>query len=188
MAERTLELQEEVLRRRQAEEQARQLSITDSLTDLFNRRYFFTLLEGELNRARRYQVGFGVLIMDIDHFKLVNDRFGHQVGDQVLKTFAALARACFREVDTLARYGGEEFVVLLPQATLEDAIQAAERVRLELQTRPISTTAGPVPITVSLGITVFQAALDLAPDSLLERADRALYRAKDEGRNRVAWE
>jgi diguanylate cyclase (GGDEF)-like protein len=188
VAERTQELQQEVLRRRKSEELAQQLAITDPLTGLFNRRYFFSMLECELNRARRYQTNFGVLIVDLDHFKNVNDRYGHLVGDQVLKAIAELGKSNFREVDTLARYGGEEFVALLPQTNLENTLLAAERLRQLLADNPIMTSAGPVEVKASLGVTTFNLTGDHLPDSLLERADRALYRAKNEGRNRVAWE
>ena len=178
VAERTLEL-------RLAEERARSLAITDPLTEIFNRRHFFAMLEGEISRVHRYQGGFGLLMLDIDHFKNVNDEYGHQVGDQVLRAVAALGKASLRDIDTVARYGGEEFVALLPETSLENTLLAAERLRQKLETTPILTAAGPVSITASLGVTIYHETLDKTAESVLERADLALYQAKELGRNRV---
>jgi diguanylate cyclase (GGDEF)-like protein len=186
VAQRTHELQEEVLRRRQAEERAQQLAITDPLTGLQNRRHFFAMLENEILRARRYQTGFAVILLDIDYFKQVNDHYGHLVGDQVLRGLAERVRANFRAVDTLARYGGEEFIFLLPESDLENAVRAAERLRLDLEKKPLETATGIVGITVSSGVTLFNPQTDSTPDSILERADKALYQSKDQGRNRVS--
>lgn len=184
--ERTQELQQEITRRRMAEEQMKRLVITDPLTGVYNRRFFFELLESELQRAKRYQKTFVVLIFDLDHFKKINDVHGHLAGDKVLKTLTNLARANFRTVDTLARYGGEEFVVLLPETNLEQALLVTERVRSAIAACEVAVSSGVIKVTASFGITMFNPALDQSPDSILERADRALYQSKDSGRNRVS--
>ncbi len=186
VTDRTCELQQEVILRREAEERAQQLAIIDPLTGLYNRRNFFAMLENEISRSRRYQICFSVILLDIDYFKKVNDSYGHLVGDQVLRGLAERVRTNFREVDTLARYGGEEFIFLLPESDLASAMQAAERLRLDLEKKPFETTAGLVWITASLGVTIFNVSSDNAPDILLERADKALYESKHAGRNRVS--
>jgi diguanylate cyclase (GGDEF)-like protein len=185
VAARTRELQQEVDLRRQAEERANQLAIIDPLTELYNRRYFFAALENEIWRSRRYETSFAIIMLDIDYFKKVNDSYGHLTGDLVLKTLAERARDNFREVDTLARYGGEEFIFLLPETDIVCAMQAAERLRLNLEKVPFDTNAGPVWLTASLGVTAFNRISDSSPDILLERADQALYNAKNDGRNRI---
>ncbi len=165
-------------------EQVQRLAITDELTGLHNRRHFFELAEREFERASRYGRPLSAVMLDIDHFKRVNDTHGHAVGDQVLQALAARFRANVRDIDLLGRYGGEEFIALLPEVGLESARVAAERLRQSVAETPIGTAAGPLSVTVSLGVA--SAAPD-CPDlpTLLRLADEALYAAKKAGRNRV---
>jgi diguanylate cyclase (GGDEF)-like protein len=166
-------------------EETQQLASTDELTRTHNRRHFFTLGESELNRARRYGHPLAAIMLDIDHFKKVNDTYGHATGDDVLRAVAARCRTTLRTVDVLGRYGGEEFAILLPEAEWPAAHRAAERLRQCVAEAPIATARGALNITLSLGIAILS---DDMPDlvALLNRADTALYRAKAEGRNRIA--
>ncbi len=168
------------LRRREAEAHAQ----IDSLTGLYNRRHFFAMLDYACNRDRRTPRELSVLLMDLDHFKHVNDTFGHLVGDEVLQSVAQIMRFGIRQGDVPCRYGGEEFAILLPQASLTVATMVGERLREILERTTIPTDKGPILITTSVGVA------SLADDeegfeALLERADGALYTAKREGRNQV---
>lgn len=167
--------------------QVHQLAITDSLTGIYNRRHFFDLANKEFERARRYGRSLALIMWDIDHFKIVNDTFGHLVGDQVLKVVAERSRKHLREIDLLARYGGEEFVALLPEVHLNAACEVGERLRAAIGEHPILVGEHEVRITVSIGMAILD---DGCPnvEILLDRADQALYQAKNAGRNRVeAW-
>jgi diguanylate cyclase (GGDEF)-like protein len=156
------------------------LSVTDRLTGLFNRRKLDEVLEEELIRCRRYGVEFAVIIMDIDHFKRVNDSHGHPVGDGVLQAMAQILRERTRDADALARLGGEEFVMVCRHATLEGAVDTAERIRVAIAGHDFP---GVGQVTASFGVA---ACCDGdTSETLLERADAALYRAKAAGRNRV---
>jgi diguanylate cyclase (GGDEF)-like protein len=157
---------------------------TDGLTELPNRRHFEEALEGEITRAERFGGGLALILADLDDFKQVNDRHGHQAGDDVLRTFADILRATVREIDLPARYGGEEFAVLLPQTDIEGANRLAERLRRELASRPMSTLPGSlVAVTASFGVAAFPGAA--TPAALFAAADDALYRAKRRGKNCV---
>jgi diguanylate cyclase (GGDEF)-like protein/PAS domain S-box-containing protein len=161
-----------------------QLAITDSLTGLYNRRGFFELGRREVERARRFGRPLTAIMFDLDHFKRVNDAYGHPIGDQVLAGLAECCRHELREVDLLGRYGGEEFTVLLPESGLTTARPVAERLRRRVERAAIDTDRGPMTITISLGIAMLdENCADL--EALLERADQALYAAKQTGRNRV---
>lgn len=159
-------------------------SITDQLTGLYNRRGLFALSEHEIELARRNKRRPSVILFDIDHFKQVNDTFGHGVGDEVLRELAARVRESIRSIDILARYGGEEFAILVPDTSLNNARDLAERLRQKVAAAPFPTYRGPIPVTISLGVVeATSTRLDLA--ELLVLADAALYRAKQNGRNRV---
>jgi diguanylate cyclase (GGDEF)-like protein len=170
-------------------EMKRQLSMTDSLTGIYNRRYLLRYLGRELKRAQRLSGDVSLLLLDIDHFKQVNDTYGHAVGDHVLKSFAQIVGKCLQRVtDWCARLGGEEFAVVLEGTSLQEASICAERIREAVANTSIDNTAGRIRITVSIGVS----ALGAIPDSstatvqtLLERADNALYASKSGGRNRV---
>jgi diguanylate cyclase (GGDEF)-like protein len=159
-------------------------AITDPLTGAFNRRHFDTQLRGIVERPADGRAGHALLAIDIDHFKAINDRHGHPVGDQVLIDFSRILRESVREVDRVGRWGGEEFVILMPGTGLEEARQAAERMRLAVAgtpTRLRQTTCG---YTSSFGVVEFSAA-EAGAAALFQRVDAALYRAKERGRNRV---
>jgi diguanylate cyclase (GGDEF)-like protein/PAS domain S-box-containing protein len=160
------------------------LAITDPLTGLFNRWHFFKLAEREVMRALRYQKPLSVIIFDIDHFKDVNDRNGHLVGDRALQSIAQVCLLTLRKIDICARYGGEEFIVLLPETGLDDASAAAERLRKAIEEASLFNDVTRINVTASLGVSD----LDLdVPDleKMIGQADQALYVAKQAGRNRV---
>jgi diguanylate cyclase (GGDEF)-like protein len=167
-------------------EEARRLSVTDGLTGLANYRGFTLTVGKEVERAVRFERPLALLLLDLDHFKLVNDVWGHPRGDAVLVELAARVRSQIRDVDTLARYGGEEFVVVLPETDRAGAVQAAERICAAVRRRPFGERGEdaeePIDVTLSVGIAVF-------PDhgtswtALLRRADEALYAAKRGGRD-----
>jgi len=163
------------------------LATIDSLTGIANRRSFMEKLDAEYGLRSRYGAHFSLILMDLDHFKLVNDRFGHLVGDLVLK--AATERVCgaLRSTDILGRYGGEEFVALLPQTRLAEAKIVAERIRADLSAGAITAPACEVMVTASLGVAEWRGPGEDA-DAVLGRADRMLYVAKNGGRDRVVAE
>lgn len=157
------------------------LATHDPLTNAFTRRHMDEVVEQELVRCRRHGRAMSLLIMDLDHFKHVNDVHGHQVGDQVLVQFVAQVKTLLRQPDQLGRFGGEEFLLLLPETSLEAALQAAERIRAALAQSP-----GEPRCTLSIGVTTHRHDNDTL-GTLLARADKALYRAKENGRNRVEF-
>ncbi len=162
------------------------LAHTDPLTHLLNRRALTIRLVAELERVRRYTSPLTMLMIDIDHFKQVNDTYGHLVGDEVLRGIAAILQRSVRTVDTLARYGGEEFVVVLPETEEEGAVTFAERIRERVeQYCAEAEQAGGARVTVSIGVASFPAPHVESVEDLFSRADAALYRAKERGRNTV---
>ena len=163
---------------------ARELATTDELTQLANRRQFDEALAAEVLRAERFRDPVAVVVADLDNFKEVNDRFGHDVGDLVLRAFAAAIRMNVRDVDLAARYGGEEFTVLLPATDADGGRQLAERLRLAVEELSLdSGGGGSVPVRSSFGVASYPAESSAA--ALMRAADRALYRAKAAGKNRV---
>jgi diguanylate cyclase (GGDEF)-like protein len=165
--------------------EATRASTIDQMTGVWNYRYLMTSLNREVERAHRFDRSLSVLMLDLDHFKRVNDAHGHQRGDAVLREFATRVQAEIREVDTLARYGGEEFAVVLPETTATGAENLAERICRAIRSRPFGTDDGEVPIsvTVSIGGAVYPEHGGSSRE-LIQRADRALYVAKSSGRNR----
>lgn len=162
-----------------------ELSLRDPLTALFNRRGLNERLIEEWSRARRYGAPLSLMMVDIDHFKRINDQHGHGVGDVAIGHVARLLTRDRRVSDIVARYGGEEFVLLLPHTPLEGALSLAERLRYLIERSPYRTAQGDAQLTVSMGVAAFEPSLREAGD-LLELADRALYRSKRDGRNRVS--
>lgn len=169
----------------EANEKLYLLAITDPLTGLHNRRHFFELANLEIAAAQRYERPLSVMMVDLDHFKQVNDQFGHLAGDQVLKAFAKRTLDCVREVDVVGRYGGEEFALLLPDTALLAAVEMGERLRLAISSTPIQTEDADVPVTVSVGVAEYLYGEEITSDALFDRADQALYDAKEGGRDRV---
>lgn len=170
---------------REANRQLQQLAVTDPLTELFNRRHFMELLDKEFDRATRHGEQMSLLMADVDHFKQVNDTYGHQVGDRVLSAIARLLQSSLRKHDTIARYGGEEFVVLLPSTARTEAAAVGEKLREAISSHAFAST-GNRPVTASIGVACYPDQGVSRVDELIKRADDALYTAKDLGRNRVA--
>jgi len=163
----------------------RQQVITDPLTGLFNVRHFRDALEHELERTRRTGMATALMMVDLDHFKSVNDTYGHENGNRVLKFVAGLLNEQTRRLDICSRYGGEEFAVILPSTELMLARQVAERFRSALEASEIPLSEGVIRVTASIGLAVAPEASDTDSGVLVELADQALYDAKRGGRNRV---
>ncbi|HDD35248.1 MAG TPA: GGDEF domain-containing protein [Candidatus Desulfofervidus auxilii] len=163
-------------------EKIRLSSITDALTGLYNRRYFMERLEIEWERAKRYQRPISLLILDIDHFKRINDTYGHLAGDKVLKTLGKLISKQLRKTEIAGRYGGEEFTILVPETNAEGAIKLAERLRKMVEEYPFAIN-GTINVTVSIGVSDAEGIETI--NDLIQKADAALYQAKETGRNRV---
>ena len=169
----------------EAREELREKANKDLLTKLPNRAAIMTTLQTEIARSHRDQRSVGVALLDIDHFKKVNDTYGHFAGDAVLRETAARLKNSMRAYDQVGRYGGEEFLVVLPNCDMEQAVQQADRMRLRLQESKILADAGvEIPVTASFGVTITDLS-DRDPDVFIRVADEALYRAKANGRNRV---
>jgi diguanylate cyclase (GGDEF)-like protein/PAS domain S-box-containing protein len=171
--------------RKALEEELRLQSITDTLTELYNRRHFHSLAQNEAERSLRTRAPFSVLLMDVDRFKQYNDAFGHDEGDKVLRALGEEIRKNFRTMDTGFRHGGEEFLVLLPDTTAEAAIIPAERLRKRFSTIPFlpNPEMEPRKVTLSIGIAEFRPGISI--DDLVRSADQAMYAAKNAGRNRT---
>ena len=189
-ANRILELEKSL---KEANEAIRVLSITDTMTGCYNRTYMDSHLPNELQRAVRYGRPISVVMVDIDHFKNVNDTYGHQAGDQVLKVFVeTIAHSIRSGVDWIARYGGEEFLVVLPETNLDSAQLLAERLRTEVSERIISFNGKEIQVTASFGVTglpssqaVTASLKEISHEAMINLADKCLYSAKQEGRNLV---
>jgi two-component system, cell cycle response regulator len=173
---------------REANEKIQKLSLTDPLCGTFNRKYLNEQLVLEMERAKRYSRPLSLIVADLDHFKRVNDEFGHLIGDDVLRHFGSLCMTSMRVNDWVARYGGEEFVIVLPETPLGEASCYAERLRLRVASVAAATSSGAVSITASFGVAEFSAVSGDKTDSgenLLRAADAALYESKRAGRNQV---
>jgi two-component system cell cycle response regulator len=168
-----------------ARDRLAQLAVQDELTGLYNVRYLHTRLTEEFKRAERHRDPLAVAMLDVDHFKSVNDRFGHEAGDAVLREVSVRLRKSVREIDVVTRYGGEEFVVLLPSTHLAGALVVADRVARSLREEPFQAAGRDIEVTASIGLALFPSRGVQTKESLLRSADRALYRAKDEGRDRI---
>jgi diguanylate cyclase (GGDEF)-like protein len=161
------------------------LATTDPLTRVLNRRALADRLAIEMDRARRYASELAILLIDLDFFKRINDTAGHLVGDEVLRQLAARIQSGVRTVDIVARYGGEEFVVILPETSAAGAMTFADRLRMAIETHEFPVGEGNLRLTVSIGVSTFPAANVASADDLFARADAAMYRAKQDGRNQV---
>lgn len=164
-----------------------EISNTDHLTGLYNRRYMMEVLVKEVQRSVRKGGNLSLILLDIDHFKLVNDRFGHLQGDIVLKQVASQLQKELRTYDCAARYGGEEFVAILPDSTLQESVFVADRIRLAIQGTAFEGALSPLHLTASLGVAYFSPEKSATVDGFIKQADDALYRAKANGRNRVEF-
>lgn len=162
-----------------------QLSITDELTGLYNRRQFFRLFESEMYKAIRYRVPFSVLLIDIDNFKLINDTYGHLAGDKILEEVAKIIKFQSRKSDIISRYGGEEFIIIAPHTELEKAVIYGERLRQKISEEIFYYKGSAIKVTVSIGVSAVYLDQEDDMNSIIYRADVALYNAKRQGKNRV---
>ncbi len=178
---RILELEAELTASREA---YREQAAHDALTGVLSRRAILETLERELSRARRSRTSVAVALCDVDHFKLVNDRYGHQAGDSVLVEIARRMTSALRDSDVVGRVGGEEFLAVLPGADRTTGLAVAERIRAAVSALPVDLPSGSLPVTVSIGVAA-KPGEPVTADLLVSAADRALYLAKDEGRDRV---
>jgi diguanylate cyclase (GGDEF)-like protein/PAS domain S-box-containing protein len=161
-----------------------ELNMRDGLTGIYNRGFMETKLNEEYYRHQRYARAFSIVMLDIDHFKKVNDEYGHQCGDFILKSLSARISAIIRNIDFMFRYGGEEFCVMLPETDLEGAALVAERFREAIMDMDNNFNGSVIKITISLGVADLKTETE-SPNTLIQHADEALYKAKREGRNRV---
>jgi len=173
----------DITERKRMESELRRLATTDALTGAGNRRHFLAVVGTELERALRHDRPLSVLMLDIDHFKSINDGYGHAIGDEALQSFVRTCTCTLREHDMLGRLGGEEFAILLPETTLAGAVEVAERLRQLVEESSISLSQGALRLTTSIGVSEVREGDDVS--SLLSRADKALYEAKRSGRNLV---
>ena len=171
-------------RMERANAQLEQLSQTDRLTGLLNRGTWETMLASEFERFRRYQNTCSLVLFDIDHFKHVNDTYGHQPGDDVLRKVSQLLRENLRQTDVAGRYGGEEFGVILPETETQGAQTFAERLRARIEQTPVETDAGEISVTISLGVSVIDQSI-ADHTAWIRAADHALYQSKESGRNQT---
>ncbi len=169
---------------KKAYQELEKLANTDPLTGLANRRALFEVCEREFERAQRYYHPFSILMLDLDHFKRINDNFGHSVGDLALRITAQTIFEQLREVDLVGRFGGEEFIIILPETQIEDAIIVAQRICRTISQLSLPVQDKTVTITVSIGVATYTNG-DRNIDMIIQRADQALYKAKHKGRNRV---
>ncbi len=170
----------DITKMKQMEDELKKLSITDQLTGIYNRVKFAEALTDEINRLKRYNSGLSIIMFDIDHFKNVNDIFGHDVGDEVLKKLSNLVNEYIRDTDIFSRWGGEEFMILLPHTKITDASNLANRIREKIENKYFK---GPNTVTCSFGVTEYT--IDDTEESYTKRVDEALYKSKHSGRNMV---
>lgn len=178
------QLHKEILQRKIAEEKYKRLAITDPLTNLYNRRHFFDKASEETIRSERYNRPLSIIMIDADHFKDINDKYGHQAGDHVLTVIAERLVNNLRPSDVPARFGGEEFCLLMPETDIEHALQVAERLRKSISDTPIEYNNNQITLTCSFGVTEKNED-DTDISNLISRADNALYNAKSDGRNTI---
>ena len=170
-------------------DQLEKLSRTDMLTGIANRRYFFEQGQQLLQLSQRYSTELSLIMLDIDHFKAVNDQYGHQTGDVILKKIADILKQNCRSVDIVGRMGGEEFTIVLPETNLEAAAQLAERLRRLIRGSVFQSNGRPVQITASMGVSSVDHQHQISLEQLIDQADQALYQSKMQGRDcTTCWE
>jgi diguanylate cyclase (GGDEF)-like protein len=178
-------LQAEIVNLREECKRLAEQAQIDPLTGLYNFRHLLSALEKEMERTRRTGLASSLVLADLDHFKQINDTYGHQAGNRCLQWVSRVWRSNIRRIDIACRYGGEEFAFILPGTPLIASIHTAERLRAIVAASPIDLNGTPVTLTASFGVDNYTPLEDLSPDALLERTDRYLLEAKAEGRNRV---
>lgn len=174
-----------MLRIKERHDQLEKSCVTDALTQVYNRRYFDVRLQEECDRSRRTQKPFTTIMLDLDHFKKVNDTHGHPAGDAALQHFVHLVKSLIRKTDILIRYGGEEFVLMLPETPLSAGQQMAEIIRSTVEANPMKWSKKLIKLTCSMGVSSFPNSFNHQPQHLLQSMDEAVYRAKQQGRNRI---
>ena len=176
----------DITEKKKNEEMLFKYATTDSLTGLSNRRYFYEIAEKEINKYKNHNIPFSILLLDLDKFKMINDKYGHIIGDETLKHFVKQINRILRPYDTFGRIGGEEFCVLFKETDIEEAKKLASKCREVVERNPISTDLGTIYLTVSGGLVeVERNSLEIL--KLMEKADKALYMAKESGRNRIIY-
>jgi diguanylate cyclase (GGDEF)-like protein len=179
------ELQAMLEKERESLKILKRVALVDHLTEVYNRHYFSEVLASEFEKAKRYENPLSCIIIDVDFFRDFNTRYGHDMGDWVLKETAATVKDCLRHADVLARYGGDEFVALLPMTEERDAAYTAERLRRAVSEKSWESDAGELDVSITLGVACTVGLTCSCGEDLIKRADKALYQAKEEGRNRV---
>ena len=174
---------DEVTRLRRQVSELSELVSTDALTGLFNFRHFKTMLQAEMDRSKRSGIPTSLVMVDADHFKSVNDDYGHEIGNQALRHLAEILRNEVRTTDIVCRYGGEEFAMIFPETHLNLAVKVADRIREEVATSPLQTGQGELNLTVSMGASVYMKTSVIDIDEFIDSVDKYLYEAKQSGRN-----
>lgn len=159
------------------------LVATDALTGLFNFRHFKTVLQAEMDRSKRSGIPTSLVLVDVDHFKAVNDTYGHEAGNQALKHLAEILRGEVRTTDIVCRYGGEEFAMIFPETHLNLAVKVADRIRQEIEKNPVTIDEGEISLTVSMGASVYMKTSVIDLETFVDSVDKYLYEAKQSGRN-----
>jgi diguanylate cyclase (GGDEF)-like protein len=179
---------DEVRHLREECKRLQELTQVDTLTGLFNFRYLMMALEGEMERTRRTGLSTGLIMSDLDHFKRINDTYGHECGNKALQWIGNIWHEKLRRIDMACRYGGEEFVVILPGTRLPQAIRAAERLRFALQSSPVKLNGKLVRLTASFGVDAYRGRKKLTVETFIKQTDHFLLEAKARGRNRVCYD
>lgn len=174
------------LRNSEIHREAQELATIDSLTGLYNKRYFLDILNKEFKSTQRYQTPVSLIMIDLDNFKLINDKFGHQAGDTVLKNIASLLTKSLREIDIPTRYGGDEVAVILPETVIEQAFFVAKRIKRLIEEHPVRFGEDSIKVTASFGISSCPNSMIKTAEEMISASDKALYEAKKFGRNRIA--
>jgi len=174
---------DEVAKLRRQVSELSDLVSTDALTGLFNFRHFKTMLQAEMDRSKRSGIPTSMVMVDVDHFKSVNDNHGHEIGNQALRHLADILRNEVRTTDIVCRYGGEEFAMIFPETHLNLAVKVADRIREEVANSPLQTAQGELKLTVSMGASVYMKTSVIDIDEFIDSVDKYLYEAKQSGRN-----
>jgi len=183
VGESSCEWLDEVVELRQKIDELSELVATDALTGLFNFRHFKTVLQAEMDRSKRSGIPTSLVLVDLDHFKAVNDTHGHEVGNVALQHLAEILRNEVRTTDIVCRYGGEEFAMIFPETHLNLAVKVADRIRVEIQNNPVRLDEREISLTASMGASVYMKTSVLDIDTFVDSVDKYLYEAKQSGRN-----
>ncbi len=183
VGESSCEWLDEVQALRDRVEELSELVSTDALTGLFNFRHFKTVLQAEMDRSKRSGIPTSLVLVDLDHFKAVNDTHGHEVGNLALRHLASILKSEVRTTDIVCRYGGEEFAMIFPETHLNLAVKVADRIREEIQNTPVRTDNGEINLTASMGASVYMKTSVLDIEDFIDSVDKYLYEAKQSGRN-----